>query len=90
MPALQNPILELTESEMLLQPIQVVLNPNEITPLAAEVSFQSFDSTTVEIEVDGSVPLSFKHDQASSDHKIPIIGLYPDHTNTIFIKISKP
>lgn len=81
-------ILEIPEQEMLQNPIGVRLNPNGITPLAAEVTFQSHDSSTVEVMVDGAIPLSFQIDQATTDHQFALVGLYPDTLNQVYFKIT--
>lgn len=78
---------EISEMEMLQTAISTERNPNDITPLAAAVTFESFDSTSVEIKINGPVPISFQVDTLNTKHQIPIIGLYPDTTNQVFIKI---
>lgn len=80
-------ILSLDESEILHSPISIVLNPYGITPLAALVSFESLEPTTVEVHVNGAVPIDFKIEDASKIHQFPLLGLYPDTTNRVFITI---
>lgn len=81
-------IVELSESDMLHAPIGVRINPNGLTPLAAEVSFQSHGLTTAEVIINGSIPIAFQIDTAASNHQFPLLGLYPDTINQVFVTIT--
>ena len=66
------------EAEVILTaPISISLNPNGITPLAAEASIQTREATTVELTIAGEVPVHQVFDDSEKEHAIPIVGLYP-------------
>ncbi len=67
--------------------VSVELNPFNIAPLSAQVVFESDRPVTVEIEVTGSVPVSYKLDQFNETHAVPIIGLYANSINQVTLKL---
>lgn len=68
--------------------ITVTTNPNGITPLAAEAVFRTKVPTRVTITVPGKEPLIHQFEEVTKDHRIPILGLYPDTENRVEIRVS--
>lgn len=65
----------------------IALNPNGITPLAAEITIRSDNPTTVSFEVLGNDPLRQASDQRDTLHVVPILGLYPGVENQVALRI---
>ncbi|MET4074067.1 aryl-sulfate sulfotransferase N-terminal domain-containing protein [Hymenobacter sp. UYCo722] len=76
-----------TVRPLVLTTNSLVLNPTGYAPLAAELTFQTAAAGTTTVVVHG------KHGEASdvvqryrdtgTTHEIPVLGLYPDYTNTV-------
>ena len=89
--ACQAAALEQVSAETLLvDDIALTLNPNDITPLAAEAVFTTKVPTQVSITVLGEEPLTHAFDEVATEHRLPIFGLYPDAENSVEIRITEP
>lgn len=67
----------------------VVLDPYGESPLTALILFQTDEPSRIEISIPGdSEDTAAVHsfDTVSSQHVIPVYGLYPDQTNTVIVK----
>jgi arylsulfate sulfotransferase len=62
-------------------------NPNGIAPLTAIASFESTNPLNIEIKINGELPITYQFPNTSTGMDIPIIGLYPDTTNSVEIKL---
>lgn len=73
--------------EHLITSESLVLNPTGYVPLAAELKLETRDSVYVELELAGidpeAKPLIQRFDPFSSSFTLPVLGLYPSHTNTL-------
>lgn len=78
---------EISMSEMVPDGINVELNPNGNTPLAAGLSFTSPYSTSVEIAVLGDIPVSEKFAAMATSHEVPVLGLYANTNNRVLVKV---
>ena len=76
--------------DLLAEPVTITLNPNDITPLAAEAVFTTKVPTRVSITVLGEEPLTHAFDEVTTEHRLPILGLYPDAENSVEIRITEP
>ncbi len=66
----------------------VVANPNPRVPLAAIVEFQTQETTTAVLEItDGVRQWRQPLPQAASDHRTAVLGMYPNHTHQIVVKV---
>jgi arylsulfate sulfotransferase len=68
--------------------IEVTLNPFEISPLTATAEFTTNTPVTVEVTVNGDIPISHFYDISSSSQNIPILGLYSDTINNVTLKLT--
>ena len=75
---------------LLAGPITLTLNPNDITPLAAEAVFTTTVPTQISLTVTGEEPLTHDFEEVATKHRIPILGLYPDTDNRVEIRITEP
>lgn len=80
----------LTDSNYTFDDPKVVLNPYDISPLTALIIFETKDSTTVTVTVEGkdantTITNTFK---PSNIHYLPIYGLYPDTNNKVTINMN--
>ncbi len=73
---------------LLASDITVTQNPYDIAPLTAEVTFQTKVPTQVSIEVLGEEPATHDFEGRSVEHRLPILGLYPDTTNRVIIRMT--
>lgn len=69
---------------------KVILNPYDISPLTALVIFETKDSTSVTVTVEGkdkntTITNTFK---PTNIHYLPIYGLYPDTNNKVTITMN--
>jgi len=66
---------------------KVTPNPYGIAPLTAMVSFMTAQPTTVTVTVKGRDGRDLTHSfkQPTTEHHVPVIGLYPDFANTVVI-----
>ena len=81
---------QVSPEDLLAEPIAVTLNPNDITPLAAEAVFTTTVPTQVTITVTGEEPMTHEFEEVATEHRIPILGLYPDTDNSVEILITEP
>ncbi len=65
----------------------IILNPNNRTPLAAVTEFTTNDTARVTVRIEGDLPIENENKEFKKDHKVPIIGLYPDKENTVTISV---
>ncbi|MEA3447388.1 MAG: aryl-sulfate sulfotransferase [Bacteroidota bacterium] len=68
--------------------IDVTKNPNGITPLCAEMSFETKFAVKVDLEVKGNLPVLKSWSTYSKSHTVPVIGLYPGRENEITLTLS--
>lgn len=67
--------------------IEVTKNPYDIAPLTAIASFESNRLVSVSIQILGDKPIIHEFAEMGPSMDIPIIGLYPDTTNLVEIKL---
>ncbi len=67
--------------------ITTTVNPHGKVPLGAQLRFTTQEDCSVEIEIEGNIPLKRKFSTLSKFHEIPVIGLYPNQTNQVNIKL---
>ncbi len=68
----------------------IVLNPYNKTPLSALIRFTTPAPTRARITVKGIPPaadLTFDYPENTTEHALPVIGLYPKHKNQIILTI---
>lgn len=66
----------------------VKVDPYEMNPLSALVSFKTKKPAQISIIIkgrDGSSDLNHFFSEFKKDHKIPVLGLYPNYNNTVII-----
>lgn len=62
-------------------------NPHGNAPLVALVTFQTREPCTVDISVEGAIPISHAFSEVADQFEIPILGLYPDANNQVKLTI---
>lgn len=67
--------------------VRINVNPSGIAPLTAELTFNTKSNTSVRIKVLGSIPVEKSFPDISTQHSVPILGLYPDTLNKVEIRI---
>ena len=77
-------------TDLLVEPITVTLNPNDLTPLAAEAVFTTNVPTQVSLTVTGEEPLTHDFAEVATEHSVPVLGLYPDAENQVEIRLTVP
>lgn len=80
----------LTDSNYTFDDPKVILNPYDISPLTALIVFETKDSTTVTVTIEGkdkntTITNTFK---PTNIHYLPIYGLYPDTNNKVTITMN--
>lgn len=80
----------LTDSNYTFDDPKVILNPYDISPLTALMVFETKDSTTVTVTIEGkdkntTITNTFK---PTNVHYLPIYGLYPDTNNKVTITMN--
>lgn len=80
----------LTDSNYTFDDPKVILNPYDISPLTALIVFETKDSTTVTVTIEGkdkntTITNTFK---PTNVHYLPIYGLYPDTNNKVTITMN--
>lgn len=68
--------------------MQADVNPHQKVPLGALLSFSTKEKCQVDIEVKGPIPVKRSFSTFRQIHEIPVIGLYPDTTNTIEVTLT--
>ncbi|MEM1096349.1 MAG: aryl-sulfate sulfotransferase [Bacteroidota bacterium] len=66
------------------------VNPSGLAPLTARVSFQTVSPTQVTVTVLGAEPLVHTYDNQTTDHTVPILGLYAGVENEVVIRVTDP
>jgi len=67
--------------------ISVRLNPYGIAPLAALAEFTTRLPCNVFLEVQGAIPIRQDFEDESTEHALPIAGLYPGRVNTVVLTL---
>jgi arylsulfate sulfotransferase len=67
--------------------ITVTLNPTGIAPLSALATFQSTIACSVQVRVLGDIEVSKIFEDNGTSHEIPILGLYPNRLNAVFLTL---
>ncbi len=75
-------------SEEISENIQVYLDPYDIAPLSALVTFRTENDVSTKVTIKGmhNSPDLVKEYAASKDHMLPIYGLYADTNNEVIIE----
>jgi len=83
--------VERSIDEVLINGIQVVVNPHEICPQCAELTFESTEPVKFSYEVLGDLPYAHEDSYYQTNwENTPIIGLYPAESNEVRILIEFP
>ncbi|MFC0013777.1 MULTISPECIES: aryl-sulfate sulfotransferase [Allobacillus] len=85
---IEQTIIEESEGSTFQDPY-IKLDPYNRTPLSALVVFETEEPATVTYTVkgkDGGPEISNSTTELTTRHELPILGLYPNHTNEITIK----
>lgn len=89
--AIDDEILEAFEEESYTPESPLVIqDPYERAPLTARVLFETEEPMMVTVTVEGrdgdeSTSLSHIFDEVETTHDLPILGLYPNYENTVYI-----
>lgn len=78
---------EVGKDELIADSIKITLNPYGIAPLSGGFQFTTKIPCRVEVEVTGSDPLNRRYDSLLTNHDVPIIGLYPQSTNNVVLRV---
>ena len=67
----------------------VILNPYKISPLTGLILFNTEEETAVRVTVKGKTEAAdiTGEVEASTSHRIPLIGLYPSTENTVIVEL---
>ncbi len=72
----------------------LVLNPTGYVPLAAQLHLETASAVEIEIEIvhpdRSDASLIHRFDESATSFSLPILGLFPDHNNTIRIRFYTP
>lgn len=63
--------------------IDIKLNPYNVAPLGAQLTFTTKEACKVDIRIGGKIPVERSFPTVSTSHRIPVLGLYPDTMNTV-------
>ena len=76
-------------SPMQLRPVVIDIDRPQTAPLSARAVVSSREPVRVELRVAGldGEDLTASYPQYRREHKVPLLGLYPDHTNEVEITI---
>lgn len=77
-----------TLEELLKGSMNIKVNPYERVPLGGLLTFRTDEECKVEIEIAGSIPVNKEFPAYNTSHSIPVLGLYPDTTNTVIVKLT--
>ena len=72
---------------LLTSGIVVTQNPSGIAPLTALATFQTSLNCHVQVKVMGEVEVTMIFENDGTDHKVPILGLYPDRVNAVLLTL---
>jgi len=78
---------ELRVEEVVSGEIEVEENPSGIAPLTAELRFETRRPVSVETTVQGSIPLARSAPGFATEHRLPVLGLYPGAANSIELRL---
>jgi len=73
---------------ILNQPIEIELNPNLRTPLAAAATIRTETPVQVKVMINGADPVEHQFLELEKEQTIPILGLYPDTTNQVVFQLT--
>lgn len=82
--------IEYSSKEYTPESPYIVLNPYGFTPLTALMRFKTEKPSHVRITIKGrgrAPDLSFNHPENKTEHYLPILGLYANHTNKIDLTV---
>lgn len=65
----------------------LVSNPSGRVPLGALLTLQTARPTSVQLEVLGAEPVSHAPDAVRTEHRLPILGLYPAAENRVVVRV---
>lgn len=80
---------ELNSGNYTFEEPMVILNPYKISPLTGLVLFQTEEEVGVRITVKGKTEAAdiMGEVEASTSHRVPIVGLYPSMENTVVLEL---
>ncbi len=85
-----DPAPTVKELKHLITSESLILNPTGYTPLAAELTLKTAQSVQVELEIvspyDGEESLIHRFEESDTSFTLPVLGLYPSHTNRLQIR----
>jgi len=86
----EDPAALIPLSDLLPNGYTIEVNPHEICPLCAEISFTSVEPVNFEYTVTGSIPFEKSTELASEAlNAFPIIGLYENSLNAIVLRFTR-
>ena len=68
--------------------VSVVLDPNGITPLAAQITLQTRTATEVSLTVLGDPTISHRFQGQVREHSVQLLGLYPGVENRVVLRVT--
>ncbi|MAO66565.1 MAG: aryl-sulfate sulfotransferase [Balneola sp.] len=79
---------EIHPNYLISNEIRIQVNPYDINPLGARVSFRTREQTRVSYKVLGDKPIYRTHNGRSSEHQVDVIGLYANTVNQVVLNIT--
>ena len=67
--------------------IDVVLNPNNISPLTAMLNIESDIPCKATVKVLGDIPVEQSYKESNTNLNVPVLGLYPNKLNQVEITL---
>ena len=67
--------------------LETKLNPNNISPLTAQLNIQSKQACRATVKVLGALPVEQRFEESSQNLEIPVVGLYPNTTNKVLLTL---
>ena len=67
--------------------IDVVLNPNNISPLTAMLNIESDIPCKATVKVLGDIPVEQSYKESNTNFNVPVLGLYPNKLNQVEITL---
>ena len=67
--------------------IDVVLNPNNISPLTAMLNIESDIPCKATVKVLGDIPVEQSYKDSNTNLNVPVLGLYPNKLNQVEITL---
>ena len=68
--------------------IVVTRDSNGVTPLAAQATFRTNVAVSVAIQILGAQPVFHEFQEVTTEHTIPILGLYPGKENRVEFRLT--